>query len=452
MGVPGTPQGSPPLPPPAHPTPGDPLTSPRDPLTSRHGHAHSPAPPPPRRTPPGETRAGTVPSGETRTRPEGAEREGPEHARRDLNPAGPELRKDPNHPAGTRAHPKGPEPGGTPTSGDTRTIPERPEPTRKVLNPKRPHPGETQPHPKGSESARKDPNPLGPMPACRPPSLLRCAQALSCCLAFSTAAAAGPWLPGEGDGCVAAWALCFILTLLLLAADALGRPPPPPRPAAGLRCRRYHRLRRRRHHLGPGPPAPPRRARRRHEAPCAASRRHRRLLPGRPGLRCRGGAGPCPARAECPAAGHTAGSAEGGRDHAGPAAAGAGSRAGRGLGPPGLALVPGHLLHLLRAGGTAGGGLPLGVGGLRLGQDPVATRRALGAYAAAGVLAYGAAAVLWPLYSFREEMGGQPRRPGGCGPTCPWDRWVLVALLTAINLLAYGVDLVQTGRLVLLRA
>ncbi|XP_009993973.1 PREDICTED: myeloid-associated differentiation marker homolog, partial [Chaetura pelagica] len=75
----------------------------------------------------------------------------------------------------------------------------------------------------------------------------------------------------------------------------------------------------------------------------------------------------------------------------------------------------------------------------------------LGVYAGLGVVAYGAAAVLWPLYGFREEMGGQERRPPGCPPSCPWDRRVLVALGTALNLVAYGVDLVQTGRLVLLR-
>uniref|UniRef100_A0A8C8ADA7 Myeloid associated differentiation marker n=1 Tax=Otus sunia TaxID=257818 RepID=A0A8C8ADA7_9STRI len=98
---------------------------------------------------------------------------------------------------------------------------------------------------------------------------------------------------------------------------------------------------------------------------------------------------------------------------------------------------------VLVVGGCLGGWGWCGWGG----QDPSGTRRALGVYAALGVVAYGAAVVLWPLYGFREEMGGQARRPPGCSPSCPWDRRLLVALLTALNLVAYGVDLVQTGRL-----
>ncbi|XP_040450084.1 myeloid-associated differentiation marker-like [Falco naumanni] len=290
------------------------------------------------------------------------------------------------------------------------------------------------------------------MPTCRPPSLLRCVQALSCCLAFSTAAAAGPWLPGEGDGCVAAWALCFILTLLLLAADALGRPPPRRdlplayAAAAAIACAAAATI------WGLG-------HLRRHDGRDAGTRPH--------ALRAAATAASCLAA--------LAYAAEVARDRARPGQSapllatppgllkvaetllallllGLAAEQGAGSGPPAWRWCLGIYCTSFALGALLVGGCLWGWGGCGWGQDPVATRRALGAYAAAGVLAYGAAAVLWPLYSFREEMGGQPRRPGGCGPTCPWDRWVLVALLTAINLLAYGVDLVQTGRLVLLRA
>ncbi|XP_009473316.1 PREDICTED: myeloid-associated differentiation marker homolog, partial [Nipponia nippon] len=57
------------------------------------------------------------------------------------------------------------------------------------------------------------------------------------------------------------------------------------------------------------------------------------------------------------------------------------------------------------------GGCLWGWGWCGWAQDPASTRRALGIYAATGVLAYAAAVVLWPLYGFREEMGGQARRP-----------------------------------------
>ena len=64
------------------------------------------------------------------------------------------------------------------------------------------------------------------------------------------------------------------------------------------------------------------------------------------------------------------------------------------------------------------------------------------------VLLYISAVVLWPLYQFSEELGGQPQRPsdGDCRDEltydmCTWDRRLAVAVLTAINLLVYVVDL-----------
>ena len=58
------------------------------------------------------------------------------------------------------------------------------------------------------------------------------------------------------------------------------------------------------------------------------------------------------------------------------------------------------------------------------------------------------ALVLWPLYQFSEELGGQPQRPsdGDCRDEltydmCAWDQRLAVAVLTVINLLVYVADL-----------
>ncbi|CAI9157623.1 unnamed protein product [Rangifer tarandus platyrhynchus] len=69
------------------------------------------------------------------------------------------------------------------------------------------------------------------------------------------------------------------------------------------------------------------------------------------------------------------------------------------------------------------------------------------------VLLYISALVLWPLYQFYEEFGGQPQRSsdGDCRDEltynmCTWDQRLAVAILTAINLLAYVADLVYWAR------
>lgn len=74
------------------------------------------------------------------------------------------------------------------------------------------------------------------------------------------------------------------------------------------------------------------------------------------------------------------------------------------------------------------------------------------------VLLYATAVVLWPLYQFDERYGGQPQRArdGGCTDrhphsVCSWDRRLAVAILTAINLLAYLADLVYSARLVFVK-
>ncbi|XP_055273507.1 myeloid-associated differentiation marker-like [Moschus berezovskii] len=63
------------------------------------------------------------------------------------------------------------------------------------------------------------------------------------------------------------------------------------------------------------------------------------------------------------------------------------------------------------------------------------------------ILLYTTAVILWPLYQFDKDFGGQPQRSndmtcsGELPPTlCVWDQRLAVAILTAINLLAYVAD------------
>lgn len=74
------------------------------------------------------------------------------------------------------------------------------------------------------------------------------------------------------------------------------------------------------------------------------------------------------------------------------------------------------------------------------------------------VVFYASAMVLWPLYKFDENYGGQPHRwrDSGCKKwhiayVCYWDSCLAVAILTAMNLLAYVADLVYSTRLVFVR-
>ena len=69
------------------------------------------------------------------------------------------------------------------------------------------------------------------------------------------------------------------------------------------------------------------------------------------------------------------------------------------------------------------------------------------------VLLYVSSLVLWPLYQFNEESGGQPHWNGDMGcinglnyDMCFWDQRLAVAILTAINLLVYVADLVYWVR------
>ncbi|KAM7230937.1 hypothetical protein CapIbe_018427 [Capra ibex] len=69
------------------------------------------------------------------------------------------------------------------------------------------------------------------------------------------------------------------------------------------------------------------------------------------------------------------------------------------------------------------------------------------------VLLYTSALVLWPLYQFYERLGGKPQRSsdedcidGFTAYLCTWDQRLVVAVLTASNLLVYVAGLVYWAR------
>ena len=69
------------------------------------------------------------------------------------------------------------------------------------------------------------------------------------------------------------------------------------------------------------------------------------------------------------------------------------------------------------------------------------------------VLLYVSTLVLWPLYQFYERLGGKPQRSsdedcidGFTAYLCTWDQRLVVAVLTASNLLVYVAGLVYWAR------
>ncbi|XP_055273768.1 myeloid-associated differentiation marker-like [Moschus berezovskii] len=74
------------------------------------------------------------------------------------------------------------------------------------------------------------------------------------------------------------------------------------------------------------------------------------------------------------------------------------------------------------------------------------------------VLLYASALVLWPLYQFNGQFGGQPQRSSDASCSdelpstlCIWDQKLTVAILTAINLLIYVADMAYWIHFVFLR-
>ncbi|XP_078511093.1 myeloid-associated differentiation marker [Lissotriton helveticus] len=86
---------------------------------------------------------------------------------------------------------------------------------------------------------------------------------------------------------------------------------------------------------------------------------------------------------------------------------------------------------------------------------PIAFNKFLSAYTLLAVLLYATATVIWPLYKFDRDHGGVPKRPNSCRSSslapCPWDKLVAIAVLTALNLLIYLIDLVYSARLIFIK-
>ncbi|KAM5236104.1 myeloid-associated differentiation marker [Ctenodactylus gundi] len=89
---------------------------------------------------------------------------------------------------------------------------------------------------------------------------------------------------------------------------------------------------------------------------------------------------------------------------------------------------------------------------------PISFPTFLSGLALLSVLMYATALVLWPLYQFDERYGGHSsrRRDSSCAfkhtdNVCYWDRRLAVAVLTAVNLLAYVADLGHSAHLVFVK-
>ncbi|KAI7814246.1 myeloid-associated differentiation marker homolog [Triplophysa rosa] len=86
---------------------------------------------------------------------------------------------------------------------------------------------------------------------------------------------------------------------------------------------------------------------------------------------------------------------------------------------------------------------------------PFPFARFLSAYALLAVAMYLTATIIWPVFKFDNSHSGSSSRPDFCrgGPgLCYWDKWVAVAVLTALNFLIYLADLAYSARLVFVTA
>ncbi|KAM4703349.1 myeloid-associated differentiation marker [Rhinophrynus dorsalis] len=86
---------------------------------------------------------------------------------------------------------------------------------------------------------------------------------------------------------------------------------------------------------------------------------------------------------------------------------------------------------------------------------PCAFNKFLSGYALLAVLLYASAMIVWPIFQFDKKYNGTPTRPSSCSSNhgvyyrmCNWDKVVAIAVLTAINLIAYLLDLIYSARLI----
>nr|XP_060636398.1 myeloid-associated differentiation marker [Anolis sagrei ordinatus] len=84
---------------------------------------------------------------------------------------------------------------------------------------------------------------------------------------------------------------------------------------------------------------------------------------------------------------------------------------------------------------------------------PCPFNKFLSGYTLLAVLMYATATIIWPIYKFDRKHGGTPSRPGFCRTSsfCYWDKFVAIAVLTAVNLLVYLADLVYSARLIFIQ-
>uniref|UniRef100_H9GN51 MARVEL domain-containing protein n=2 Tax=Anolis carolinensis TaxID=28377 RepID=H9GN51_ANOCA len=82
---------------------------------------------------------------------------------------------------------------------------------------------------------------------------------------------------------------------------------------------------------------------------------------------------------------------------------------------------------------------------------PCPFNKFLSGYTLLAVLMYATATIIWPIYKFDRKHGGTPSRPYGYRTFGPWDKFVAIAVLTAVNLLVYLVDLVYSARLIFIQ-
>lgn len=82
---------------------------------------------------------------------------------------------------------------------------------------------------------------------------------------------------------------------------------------------------------------------------------------------------------------------------------------------------------------------------------PVSFPRFLSSYALLAVALYLSATIIWPIYKFDNNHGGNSHRPNDCGSSmglCPWDKLLAIAILSALNFLLYLADLIYSARLI----
>ncbi|KAM9298935.1 myeloid-associated differentiation marker [Gastrophryne carolinensis] len=82
---------------------------------------------------------------------------------------------------------------------------------------------------------------------------------------------------------------------------------------------------------------------------------------------------------------------------------------------------------------------------------PCTFEKFLSAYTLLAVLLYVSAVIVWPIFQFDSKYSRDTSRRSDCYGhfgRCIWDRKVTVAVLSAVNLLVYIIDLVYSARLI----